>query len=124
MLHRDGQLRGCGESDFFCDDAPGFGDECGGCEGLVHWPAVITLQFIVEMNQPGYLFICIVLVLANYVSSQRSRNREKVVVEGRLDPSGRLQGDKLLTRCASKYERGAAEARTARARTAPRGEVR
>jgi cytochrome c-type biogenesis protein CcmE len=48
----------------------------------------------------------------------------EVVVEGRLDPSGRLQGDKLLTRCASKYERGAAEARTARARTAPRGEVR
>ena len=26
-----------------------------------------------------------------------------VVVEGRLDESGKLQGDKLLTRCASKY---------------------
>ena len=28
----------------------------------------------------------------------------EVVVEGRLDRSGRLQGDKVLTRCASKYE--------------------
>jgi cytochrome c-type biogenesis protein CcmE len=27
-----------------------------------------------------------------------------VVVEGRLDEAGRFQGDKLLTRCASKYE--------------------
>jgi cytochrome c-type biogenesis protein CcmE len=27
-----------------------------------------------------------------------------VVVEGRLDDAGRLQGNKLLTRCASKYE--------------------
>ena len=27
-----------------------------------------------------------------------------VVVEGRLDESGKLQGDKVLTRCASKYE--------------------
>jgi len=27
-----------------------------------------------------------------------------VVVEGRLDPEARLRGDKLLTRCASKYE--------------------
>lgn len=28
----------------------------------------------------------------------------EVVVEGRLDETGRLQGDKVLTRCASKYE--------------------
>ena len=28
-----------------------------------------------------------------------------VVVEGRLEPGARLRGDKLLTRCASKYER-------------------
>jgi cytochrome c-type biogenesis protein CcmE len=27
-----------------------------------------------------------------------------VVVEGRLEPGARLRGDKLLTRCASKYE--------------------
>ena len=28
----------------------------------------------------------------------------EVVVEGRLDETGRLQGDQVLTRCASKYE--------------------
>jgi len=30
--------------------------------------------------------------------------KTEVVVEGRLEPSGVLRGDKLLTRCASKYE--------------------
>jgi cytochrome c-type biogenesis protein CcmE len=30
----------------------------------------------------------------------------EVVVEGRLDASGILRGDKVLTRCASKYESG------------------
>ncbi len=30
-----------------------------------------------------------------------------VVVEGRLDESGHLRGDKVLTRCASKYSSGA-----------------
>ena len=30
----------------------------------------------------------------------------EVVVEGRLEPSGLLRGDKVLTRCASKYESG------------------
>jgi cytochrome c-type biogenesis protein CcmE len=31
-----------------------------------------------------------------------------VVVEGTLQPDGRLIGDKVLTRCASKYEAGVA----------------
>ena len=30
----------------------------------------------------------------------------EVVVEGTLQPSGELRGDKVLTRCASKYEAG------------------
>jgi len=34
-----------------------------------------------------------------------------VVVEGRLEHDGRLRGDKLLTRCASKYESGEPDAR-------------
>ena len=34
----------------------------------------------------------------------------EVVVEGRLDASGCLQGEKLLTRCASKYEQDRAAA--------------
>jgi cytochrome c-type biogenesis protein CcmE len=33
----------------------------------------------------------------------------EVVVEGRLEADGRLRGDKLLTRCASKYESEPAE---------------
>ena len=38
-----------------------------------------------------------------------------VVVEGRLDERGCLRGEKLLTRCASKYEsRGTTSERTAR----------
>lgn len=35
-----------------------------------------------------------------------------VVVEGILEPDRRLRGDKLLTRCASKYESMPGEART------------
>jgi cytochrome c-type biogenesis protein CcmE len=35
----------------------------------------------------------------------------EVVVEGRLDPDGVLRGDKLLTRCASKYESREPDAR-------------
>lgn len=42
----------------------------------------------------------------------------EVVVEGRLDRSGRLQGEKIVTRCAGEYKSrdpGAASQRTARA---------
>ena len=38
-----------------------------------------------------------------------------VVVEGRLDASGCLRGEKIVTRCASKYESRATSQRTARA---------
>jgi cytochrome c-type biogenesis protein CcmE len=41
----------------------------------------------------------------------------EVVVEGRFDPSGRLCGDRVLTRCASKYEASASEAVTADVRS-------
>jgi len=45
-----------------------------------------------------------------------------VVVEGRLDASGVLQGDKLLTRCASKYDSkdAAAQPKTDPSKTAAR----
>ncbi|MBI1900717.1 MAG: cytochrome c maturation protein CcmE [Planctomycetia bacterium] len=36
-----------------------------------------------------------------------------VVVEGRLAPGGLLRGDKVLTRCASKYESAAADSSSA-----------
>jgi cytochrome c-type biogenesis protein CcmE len=47
---------------------------------------------------------------------------KEVVVEGYLDPSGSLQGDKVMTRCASKYvsERPAAAA----SRSASSGSLR
>ncbi len=47
-----------------------------------------------------------------------------VVVEGRLDESGYLRGDKVLTRCASKYAREARLAATVRPPTSAEGRRR
>ena len=48
----------------------------------------------------------------------------EVVVEGRIDPSGQLCGDKVLTRCASKYEATGPEAVMAQNRAGRVGEAR
>lgn len=50
------------------------------------------------------------VVCAGPLPDNLAENTE-VVVEGRLDPDGVLRGDKLLTRCASKYESREPDAR-------------
>jgi len=47
-----------------------------------------------------------------------------VVVEGMLDESGHLQGDKLLTKCASKYATDAKAAAVAQSQTPAEGSLR
>jgi len=54
-------------------------------------------EFLLEGTQANLSVIC-----AGPLPDNLAENRE-VVVEGRIEPSGRLRGEKVLTRCESKY---------------------
>jgi cytochrome c-type biogenesis protein CcmE len=54
-------------------------------------------QFLLEGTQANLPVIC-----GGPLPDNLAENRE-VVVEGQIEPSGRLRGEKVLTRCESKY---------------------
>ena len=61
-------------------------------------PILTTLQFALEAGSANLKVVC---------SGQLPDNLAEgiaVMVEGRLDDDGLLQGEKVLTRCASKYQ--------------------